>query len=126
MAAIPANPAHGYGFGMGTRCCTCTYTQAYLWAKPGQVLKPMPITSNKTKSMSQILTQCKEKNTQLIWLLAKSLWPYRNISWPKITLGTILGCSSISLQPIRPGRDNRQRRQTNMHQGCKMASKWLS
>jgi len=44
MSAIPANPAYRYGFGMGTRCHTCTHTHIYPWAKPGWVLKPMPIT----------------------------------------------------------------------------------
>jgi len=44
MSAIPANLAYGYGFGMGTRYHTHTHTQTYPWAKPMQVLKPVPIT----------------------------------------------------------------------------------
>jgi len=72
---------------------------------------------NETESMSHILTQCKEKSTQLIWDLTKNLWPYRNMPWPDITLGTILGCSSISLQPSRPGRQNQRRQCTTAHKG---------
>jgi len=33
-------------------------------------------TCNETESMSHILMQCKEKHTQLIWDLAKNLWPH--------------------------------------------------
>ena len=55
---------------------------------------------NETESMSHILTQCNETSTQLIWRLAKTLWPHRNTPWPEITLGTILGCGSISLHSM--------------------------
>jgi len=65
-------------------------------------------TCNETESMSHILTQCKEKNTQIIWLLAKNLWPHRNTPWPEVSLGTILGCGCIHLHPNRPRRNNQQ------------------
>ena len=65
-------------------------------------------TCNKTESISHILMQCKEKHTQTIWRLAKSLWPHRNIPWPDITLGTILGCGSITLHPRRTRTDNQR------------------
>jgi len=65
-------------------------------------------TCNEMESMSHILTQCKEKNTQTIWRLAKALWPHNNIPWPEVTLGTILGCGNISPCPYRPGRNNRR------------------
>jgi len=79
--------------------------------------REMCTTCNETESMSHILTQCKEKSTQLVWDLTKNLWPHRNTPWPDITLGTILGCSSISLQPSRPGRQNQRRRHTAAHKG---------
>ena len=66
-------------------------------------------TCNETESMSHILTQCREQNTQVVWQLAKNLWPHRNIPWPEITLGTILGSGCITLQPDRRGRNNRRR-----------------
>ena len=72
---------------------------------------------NETESMSHILTQCKERTTQLIWRLAKSLWPHRHIPWPEITLGTILGCGSINLHPTRPEGRNQRRTQPVAHQG---------
>ena len=55
-------------------------------------------------------------NTQLIWKLAKTLWPHRNVPWPEITLGTILGCSNITLQLERL-RNNQWRQRKTTHQG---------
>ena len=67
-------------------------------------------TCNETESMNHIPTQCKERNTQTIWRLAKSLWLHGNIPWPKITLGTILGCGSITLYPRRARTENQRQR----------------
>jgi hypothetical protein len=63
-------------------------------------------TCNKTESMSHILTECREQYMQTVWQLAKNLWPHRNMAWPEITLGTILGCSCIHLQPNGQRRNN--------------------
>jgi len=63
---------------------------------------------NETELISHILTQCKEKNAQVIWLLAKNLWPHRNTPWPEITLGMILGCGCIHLCLNRPQRNDQQ------------------
>jgi len=72
---------------------------------------------NETESMSHIQTQCREKNIQIIWRLARNLWPHRNIPWPEITLGTILGCSRINLQSDRPRGHNPQHQKKITHQG---------
>ena len=74
-------------------------------------------TCGETESMSHILTKCKEKTTQTIWRLAKSLWPRRNIPWPEITLGTILGCGGITLYPNRQRRNNQRQRRKTAHKG---------
>ena len=74
-------------------------------------------TCNETESMDHILTQCKEKHTQLIWDLAKNLWPYRNIPWPEIDMGTILGCGCINLRTERQRRDNQQRNEKTTRRG---------
>ena len=73
------------------------------------------MTCNKTELMSHILTQCKEKTSQLIWSLVKNFWPHRNIPWPEIDLGTILGCSCINMRPTRPARNNQRRRKKVTH-----------
>ena len=62
--------------------------------------------------MGHILTECREQTTQMVWRMAEDLWPHRSIPWPKITLGTILGCGSINLQPDRQRRTNQQRHNT--------------
>jgi hypothetical protein len=46
--------------------------------------------------MTHILTQCASAPVQLIWNLAKSYWPHDHIGWPEISLGTILGCGTIT------------------------------
>jgi len=74
-------------------------------------------TCNETESMSHILTQCKEKHTQLIWELAKTLWPHRNIPWPEVNMGTILGCGCINLCPGRLRRNNQRQNKKITHRG---------
>ena len=74
-------------------------------------------TCNETESMSHILTQCKEKHTQLIWELAKTLWPHQNIPWPEVNMGTILGCGCINLRPGRLRRNNQRQNKKITHRG---------
>jgi hypothetical protein len=74
-------------------------------------------TCNETESMSHILTECREQYTQMVWRLAKNLWPHRNMAWPKITLGTILGCGCIHLQPNGQRRNNQRRQNKAACQG---------
>ena len=74
-------------------------------------------TCNETESMSHILTECREKNTQFIWQLARNLWPHRNCPWPEITLGTILGCGCINLQSDRPRGHHTQQHKKMTHRG---------
>jgi ribonuclease HI len=72
--------------------------------------REMCATCNTTDSMSHILTQCRENDTQLIWTLARDLWPYPNFPWPEINLGTILGCGTITLKAEEGQRNNHQPR----------------
>ena len=73
-------------------------------------------TCNTTNDMSHILTRCQEQMTQLIWTLAKDLWPHRSPPWPEIHLGTILGCGYINAIP-RDEQQNEQRERKNTYQG---------
>jgi len=79
--------------------------------------REMCTTCNETESMSHIITQYNKRNTWLIWQLEKALWPHWNIPWPEIMLGTVLGCSNITLQPERLGRHNQQQQWKTMHWG---------
>jgi len=65
-------------------------------------------TCNTTESMEHILTTCRERTTQLVWTMARNLWPHDNTPWPNITLGTILGCGCISLRSDQRHRENNE------------------
>ena len=73
-------------------------------------------TYNMTDNISHILTQCREQMTQLIWTLTKGLWPHQSPPWPEINLGTILGCSHITMMTDNEQWDE-QREQKMAHQG---------
>jgi len=47
----------------------------------------------------------------------KNFWLHRNIPWPEIDLGTILGCGGINMRPVRPTRNNQRRRKKVTHHG---------
>ncbi|KAG1822461.1 uncharacterized protein BJ212DRAFT_1262912, partial [Suillus subaureus] len=49
------------------------------------------------EDMEHILVDCPENAQSTIWDLAKNIWPTANGPWPRVTLGTILGCENITL-----------------------------
>jgi ribonuclease HI len=66
-------------------------------------------TCNTTESMEHILIHCNERAVRIIWELAKQYWPHNNIPLPEISLGTVLGCGSITIPrqqggPREPGK----------------------
>ncbi|KAG1846174.1 hypothetical protein C8R48DRAFT_664350 [Suillus tomentosus] len=50
-----------------------------------------------TETMEHILTQCSGPTRQIIWKLAKKLWPSTHRQWPEPNIGIILGCGLISI-----------------------------
>ena len=72
-------------------------------------------TCHRTESMEHILTSCQAPARELIWNLAKTLWPYPDTPWPEITMGKILGCGSLSthLPDAPPPRGERHRPKTS-------------
>jgi len=50
----------------------------------------------RTESMEHILITCEETPTRMIWQMAKEIWPAWTYEWPEISLGTILGCGTIT------------------------------
>jgi ribonuclease HI len=50
-----------------------------------------------TETMEHTLIQCRSRPMQLIWNLAKETWPHRRTPWPKIDLGTVLGCGALTI-----------------------------
>jgi ribonuclease HI len=66
-----------------------------------------------TESMEHILTNCNCPPVRQIWRLAKNTWPHRDIPWPEINLGTILGCGCLSAQQTRDTQENDRDRRPN-------------
>ena len=61
------------------------------------------------ESMDHILINCRAGPTHTIWNLAKESWPQENPRWPEITMGTILGCGSITAIDPPDDEGNRER-----------------
>ncbi|KIM65512.1 hypothetical protein SCLCIDRAFT_1212243 [Scleroderma citrinum Foug A] len=60
-----------------------------------------PIVGERRKPWS-ILLECPHDQADIIWALAKSIWPMSLVAWPDIHLGTIPGC-------VLPSRQNNSR-----------------
>lgn len=71
-------------------------------------------TCHTLESMKHILTFCNESAVQIIWDMAKDLWPHRACLWPKISLGMILGCESTLIPPMRNNDACHQRNSPRM------------
>ncbi|KAH9161884.1 hypothetical protein EDB89DRAFT_1812507, partial [Lactarius sanguifluus] len=54
-----------------------------------------------TKLMDHILTSCENQTRTRIWESAKELWPYGLDTWPEPSLGTIIGCNSLSVETLQ-------------------------
>ena len=54
------------------------------------------------ETMEHILLHCPQNPSELIWDLAKKLWPYAPDLWPQLNLGILLGCGSIHLPRAPP------------------------
>ncbi|KAN0111512.1 hypothetical protein V8E52_008535 [Russula decolorans] len=52
----------------------------------------------RTESMQHILLECRHSPRKVIWRKVKQLWPHGQRRWPIITIGTIMGIGSMSLQ----------------------------
>jgi ribonuclease HI len=63
-------------------------------------------TCGESETMSHILVNCRATPTRLIWGLAKHYWPRAQYKWPEINLGIILGCGSLTAQPIAAQQRN--------------------
>ena len=57
------------------------------------------------ETMEHILTGCDHPTNTTIWSQAKNLWPYKDGTWPRVTLGTIIGCNAINVETTRDVRD---------------------
>ena len=76
-----------------------TYKIGDFWANiPNNEHWQLCQTCNTTETMEHILTRCISRPPQIIWSLAKNLWPHDEHKWPTISLGTILGIGSFEVK----------------------------
>ena len=61
--------------------------------------------------MEHILTICEERPRQIIWQMAREIWPNETYEWPNISLGLILGCGSITAPRENAHPNEHQREQ---------------
>ena len=53
---------------------------------------------DETESMSHILLKCQTSPRRAIWEQVRRAWPHRQQMWLEISMGTILGVGSLSIQ----------------------------
>ncbi|KAH9047827.1 ribonuclease H-like protein [Lactarius vividus] len=67
-----------------------------VWFKiPGFKNRGTCATCDTTETMEHILLACQANPVKIAWDLAKKLWPHRNLPWPVLSLGIILGCGCL-------------------------------
>ena len=75
---------------------------------------------NEDETMNHILTECDHTTRRTIWKEAKELWPYEEGTWPRISLGVIVGCNALSVETTSEERDRQgqMRRRKRNDQGA--------
>ena len=68
-----------------------------------------------TELMDHILSHCCSSPNRIIWNLAQSTWPHRNLLWPGNNLGTILGCGCVTAQSTINQNWNPNHNPSNTH-----------
>ena len=56
--------------------------------------------------MDHILTVCEHPTRSLIWKKAENLWPHGENTWPRISLGTIIGCNTLTVETAQKKKDD--------------------
>ena len=62
---------------------------------------------NEDKTMDHILTGCDYMAQTTIWNSAEELWPYEEGTWPRISLGVIIGCNALNVEVTKETKDRR-------------------
>ena len=62
-------------------------------------------TCRSDETMDHILTLCEHPARSIIWREAKRLWPHGENTWPRIALGTIIGCNTLSVETLQKKKD---------------------
>jgi ribonuclease HI len=88
-----------------------TYMISSFWSHiPGYKTRGQCQLCQTTEDLNHILTQCSAEPVNTLWTLARSKWPHLGPhspeQWPEITLGTILGCGSLTVPKPERGNAN--------------------
>ncbi|KAI0037711.1 hypothetical protein FA95DRAFT_1551472 [Auriscalpium vulgare] len=59
------------------------------------------------ESLDHILFQCETDAPEIIWKLARDLWPHGDEMWPDISLGTILAVGSLTIEEDQSQNESR-------------------
>ncbi|KAA1473340.1 ribonuclease H-like protein [Dentipellis sp. KUC8613] len=51
------------------------------------------------ESLQHILVLCPAETKELIWKLARDLWPHGDDAWPDLSFGALLACGNLTVQP---------------------------
>jgi ribonuclease HI len=65
------------------------------------------------ESLEHILLECPNNPQKTIWKLTKDIWPTKLGAWPRIKLGTILGCGNLQLKKQIPEERDPNEREDN-------------
>lgn len=57
------------------------------------------------ETMDHLLTNCEHPTTKKIWIKAKELWPHHEDTWPRISLGSIIGYNTLSIETLQKRKD---------------------
>ena len=69
-------------------------------------------TCKEDESMDHILTGCEHPARTLIWKEAKHIWPHGENTWPRLSLGTIIGCNTLTVETMQEKKNNAGQIQT--------------
>jgi ribonuclease HI len=53
------------------------------------------------ENLEHILIKCSGPGPEIIWKVAKKLWPGKEPNWPEVSLGSILGCGLMRFEDER-------------------------
>ena len=62
-------------------------------------------TCRNDETIDHILTTCEHPARTIVWKEAEKIWPHGENTWPRITLGTIIGCNTLTVETLQKKKD---------------------
>ncbi|KAI0051160.1 RnaseH-domain-containing protein [Auriscalpium vulgare] len=70
------------------------------------------------ESLAHILFECEAEPQNIIWKLAKELWPHGDETWPHLSMGIILACGNLEVRKPRNGREVEEEQENKRDPGA--------